>query len=88
MKRSTLPGRFMRPLLASNGYARRAGIESTISQSVRAFGARRSRYRGLAKTHLQHVMTAVAINVRRVMAWMDSIPKAKTRVSHFAALAA
>ena len=69
-------------------YARRAGIEGTISQSVRAFGARRSRYRGLPKTHLQQVVTAVAINVRRLIAWFDQIPKASTRTSHFAALAA
>jgi transposase len=69
-------------------YARRAGIEGTISQSVRAFGARRSRYRGLPKTHLQQVMTAVAINVRRIVAWFDGVPKAATRTSHFAALAA
>jgi transposase len=69
-------------------YARRAGIEGTISQSVRAFGARRSRYRGLPKTHLQQVVTAVAINIRRIIAWLDKIPKASTRTSHFAALAA
>jgi transposase len=69
-------------------YARRAGIEGTISQSVRTFGARRSRYRGLPKTHLQQVVTAVAINVRRLIAWFDKVPKATTRTSHFAALAA
>ena len=69
-------------------YARRAGIEGTISQSVRAFGARRTRYRGLPKTHLQQVLTAVAINVRRLIAWFDGVPKATTRTSHFAALAA
>jgi transposase len=69
-------------------YARRAGIEGTISQSVRAFGARRSRYRGLLKTHLHHVLTAVAMNVRRIIAWFDKVPKATTRTSHFAALAA
>jgi len=69
-------------------YGRRAGIEGTISQSVRAFGARRSRYRGLPKTHLQQVVTAVAINVRRIIAWLDEVPKATTRTSHFAALAA
>ena len=44
-------------------YARRACIEGTISQSVRAFSSRRIRYRGLAKTHLQQMVTAVAINV-------------------------
>jgi transposase len=69
-------------------YARRAGIEGTISQSVRAFGTRRTRYRGLPKTHLQQVITAVAINVRRLVAWFDEVPKATTRTSHFAALAA
>ena len=69
-------------------YARWAGIEGTISQSVRSFGARRTRYRGLPKTHLQQVVTAVAINVRRIIAWFDEVPKATTRTSHFAALAA
>ena len=69
-------------------YARRAGIEGTISQSVRSFGARRTRYRGLPKTRLQQVVTAVAINVRRIIAWFDEVPKAITRMSHLAALAA
>ena len=41
-------------------YADRAGIEGTLSQGVRAFGLRRSRYIGLAKTHLQHILIAVA----------------------------
>ncbi|RPI86737.1 MAG: IS1182 family transposase, partial [Chloroflexi bacterium] len=35
-------------------YAKRAGIEGTISQGTRSFGLRRSRYLGQAKTHLQH----------------------------------
>jgi len=69
-------------------YARRAGIEGTISQSVHTFGARYTRYRGLPKTHLQQVITAVALNVRRVIAWFDNVPKAVTRTSQFAALAA
>ncbi len=33
-------------------YAQRARIEGTISQSVRAFGLRQARYRGLRETHL------------------------------------
>jgi transposase len=33
-------------------YSQRAGIEGTLSQGVRAFGLRRSRYVGLSKTHL------------------------------------
>jgi transposase len=69
-------------------YARRAGIEGTISQGVRAFGLRRSRYRGLAKTHLQHVATAAAINVERLTAWFRAVPRAATRTSRLAALAA
>ena len=69
-------------------YKRRAGIEGTLSHGVRSFGLRRSRYRGLKKTHLQHVMTAVAMNVGRIVAWFAHMPRAKTRVSRFAALVA
>jgi transposase len=66
-------------------YARRAGIEGTISQGVHAFDLRHSRYRGLAKTHLQQVVTAVAINVARLVAWWAERPRAQTRHSRFAA---
>jgi transposase len=69
-------------------YARRAGIEGTLSQGVRAFGLRRSRYRGLPGTRLQHVATAAAIDLERLAAWFRSIPRATTRVSRFAAPAA
>jgi transposase len=68
-------------------YAQRAGIEGTLSQGVRAFGLRRTRYWGLAKTHLQHVATAAAMNVERIVAWLDEQPLAPTRRSRFAALA-
>src|ERR671933_2321533 len=51
-------------------YRLRAGIESTLSQGVRAFGLRRARYRGLAKSHLQTVATAVALNLPRLSAWL------------------
>src|SRR4051794_13330820 len=67
--------------------ARRAGIEGTLSQGVRAFGLRRSRYRGLARTHLQHVATAAAIDHQRLAAWFRAVPRAATRTSRFAALA-
>jgi transposase len=69
-------------------YARRAGIEGTISQGVRSFGLRRARYRGTAKAHLQHVATATAINFSRVSDWLEGVPRATTRVSRFARLAA
>jgi transposase len=68
-------------------YQRRAGIEGTLSQGVRAFGLRCCRYRGLAKTTLQHLATAAAINVDRLIAWFDEIPQAQTRKSRFARLA-
>jgi transposase len=42
----------------------------------------------MEKTHLQHVFPAVAINLMRLAAWLDEIPRAKTRPSRFAALAA
>jgi transposase len=68
-------------------YKKRAGVEGTISQGVRAFGLRQTRYGGLAKTHLQHLATAAAINLDRIVAWLDEIPRAATRTSRFAALA-
>jgi IS5 family transposase len=68
-------------------YASRAGIEGTLSQGIRAFGLRQARYRGLAKTHLQHVATATAINLVRLADWLNQVPRATTRCSAFAALA-
>jgi transposase len=50
-------------------YKKRAGIEGTISQGTRAFDLRRSRFIGLAKTHLQHLATAAAMNLTRVVNW-------------------
>jgi transposase len=69
-------------------YARRAGIEGTLSQGVRAHQLRRARYLGLAKTHLQHLMTASAINLKRMFNWLSGIPHATTRVSQYARLMA
>ena len=69
-------------------YARRAGIEGSISQGVRRCGLRRSRSLGAAKTHLDHIATAAALNFVRVAAWLAETPKAQTRRSRFAALLA
>ena len=69
-------------------YKRRAGIEGTLSQGVCGFGLRRSRYRGLAKTHLQNVAIGAAINIDRLVKWFNGIPIAKTRTSRFKALEA
>ena len=64
-------------------YARRAGVEGTHSQAVRSCGLRRSRYIGLAKTHLQHVLTAAALNFVRMAEWLAETPFAETRKSPF-----
>jgi len=69
-------------------YARRAGIEGTISEGVRAHGLRRSRYAGAAKTHLQHVASAAAMNVVRISSWLMEKGRAETRVSAYQRLMA
>jgi len=69
-------------------YAARAGIEGTLSQGVRAFGLRHTKYIGQAKTHLQHILIAIAINIVRVVAWIWEIPRTTTRLSPFARLVA
>jgi transposase len=69
-------------------YAARAGIEGTISQGIRAFELRRSRYIGLARTHLQNVLTATAMNFVRVSLWFSETPRATTRQSAFQRLIA
>jgi transposase len=68
-------------------YNRRTGIEGTISQGVHVAGLRRSRYRGLAKTHLQHVATACAIDLQRITDALLGQPPARTRASRLAILA-
>jgi transposase len=69
-------------------YCRRSGIEGTFSQTTRIAGLRRARYLGLPKTHLQHVVTATATNIVRLISWLDGVPFSKTRAPRFAALAA
>ena len=49
---------------------------------------RRCRYIGQSKAHLQHVLTAAAINVIRLDDWWEGRPLAETRCSRFAALQA
>jgi IS5 family transposase len=69
-------------------YGQRQGIEGTISQGVCAFGWRRARYRGLVKRGLQSVATAAALSLDRLGARFAQRPRAPTRTSRFAALAA
>jgi transposase len=70
------------------GYAARAGGAGTLSQGVRAVTFRQARSRGQAKTHLQPLLIAVAMNLVRVVAWLAGASLAQTRPSSFAALAA
>lgn len=67
-------------------YAKRAGLEGTIAQSVRTGEVRRARYLGQAKTDLQHLMTAAIMNVMRILRWFAEESKAKTPRSAFARL--
>ena len=69
-------------------YAKRSGIEGTISQGTRAFDLRASRYLGMDKTHLQHLLIAVAMNVTRLFSWHMGVTPAMPRISSFASLAA
>ncbi len=68
-------------------YARRAGIEGTISQGVHTGDLRRSRYIGYVKTRLMHLLLGAALNFMRVAAWLAETPRSRTRQSAFAALA-
>jgi Transposase DDE domain len=67
-------------------YRLRAGVESTIHQAVAVTDTRHARYRGLAKTHLEHIYSAVALNLIRLDAWFNGIPLDHTRTSHLARL--
>lgn len=64
-------------------YAKRAGIEGTISVGVRAFDLRRSRYCGFEKTRLQHLAMASAMNLVRVADHLVGKPRAVTRLARF-----
>ncbi|MDF2255870.1 transposase [Streptomyces ferralitis] len=67
-------------------YAIRAGIEATLSQNVRTCGLRRTRYRGLRKTHVQHALTAMACNLTRIADWITEPRTTHRRSTHFHAL--
>ncbi|MGW2190059.1 transposase [Streptomyces sp. NPDC001719] len=47
-------------------YGCRSGIEGTVNEIVNGHRMRRCRYHGLAKVHVQHVLTAIAINIERL----------------------
>src|SRR5215510_1046128 len=69
-------------------YARRAGIEGTISRGTRSTRLRRTRYMGLPGVRLGHILTAVGLNVLRLGEWFLETTRAKTRITPFARLMA
>jgi transposase len=67
-------------------YARRAGVESTIAQATKVTDTRRARYRGLAKTRLDHNIKAAALNLIRLDAWWNGETLDPRRTSHLSRL--
>ena len=68
-------------------YARRAGVEGTMHQAATtSHGARRTRFRGLPKTRLDHVYMACALNLLRLHAYWTGTPLDRRRTSHLARL--
>jgi transposase len=47
-------------------YGARSGVEGTINECANGHQMRRCRYHGLGKAHVQHVLTAIAINIERL----------------------
>lgn len=46
-----------------------------------------ARYIGIHEIRLQHLATAAATNILRVINWLNELPLAPTRTSRYAALA-
>ena len=67
-------------------YKRRAGIEGAVSQAVTVTRCRRARYRGPGKTHLEHVCSAMALNLCRLDAYWNDTLLNRGRTSHLARL--
>jgi transposase len=68
--------------------ARRAGVAGTTAQGTRPGELRRSRASGFVNTQRRPVLLAAAITFTRAAAWFMASPRARTRPSAFAALAA
>jgi transposase len=70
-------------------YALRAGVERSLSQGTRRFDLRPSRSMGQARTHLQALLVAVAMNLVRIAAWLWDEARGEQRrpPGHFARLA-
>ncbi|MET9565313.1 transposase [Streptomyces tauricus] len=60
-------------------YALRAAIESTISEFVNGHGMRQCRYRSEDKAHVQHVLTAITVNLERIDVHLPPTPARRPR---------
>ncbi|MEJ1202568.1 transposase [Streptomyces sp. CCNWLW238] len=47
-------------------YAVRSGVEDTVNEFAHGHGLRCCRCRGQRKAHIQHVLTAIAVNIERL----------------------
>ncbi len=69
-------------------YAIRAGVEATMAQASARSDAHRTRYKGTAKTELQHIFTACALNLIHIYHWITGTPLQKACTSRIAMIAA
>ncbi|SFG45630.1 hypothetical protein SAMN02787118_12126 [Streptomyces mirabilis] len=73
--------------LGATGYSTTmAATPRGLRLRVRACGLRRTRYRGLPKTHIGHVLTALACSVTRIADWIAEPTRPRRAPSHFRAL--
>ena len=62
-------------------YRIRAGIEGTFSAANRVSDLRHTPFIGLQKTHLHCLFSAIALNLKRAINWLNDVPIATTRKS-------
>ena len=67
-------------------YSQRCGIESLIHQASRTADIHHARYRGKPKTFLQHTLTAMALNLVRLDAWLTGTATTGSWTSRLARL--
>ena len=75
-------------LVAARTAAKDPAPDPRRPRGPRANGLRRSRHIGAAKTYLQQILTAAAINLGRIADWIVEHKPAQTRNSAFVRLMA
>ncbi len=68
-------------------YRGRASVAGTIARGTHTSDLHRSRYIGLVKTRLLHLLIITVLNFMRLAVWLVDIPHAQTWRSAFAKLA-